>query len=618
MSRHPDRPDIKRYGQSIWVNLALLAIFIITTLLVLREVDVHTRAAALKNARAKAHIILKRNLATHEYFSSSLKPSVFKIAGDRISDNYFDPRWMSSTYALRHIHNIFRQDVDFINYYYKEASINARTPENEADPIEREFINRLNMDSSLDMEAGVRIINDEAFYVIMHRGETMQDTCLMCHSTPEQAPSDLVRAYGAERAFGRKPGKVISALSIKIPLADTLESARTLSFHLKGVFILALVLLLSTLAYIAHRFKRTNNALMHEITERTEMENILREKSHQLGERIKELNCLHQSSSLLNNADLGEEELLKKIIDLIPPAMQYPEHTGAIVRIEDIVHRTANYSDTTQSFKAPIYISGIQVGELVVCYSREFPRADSGPFLNEELQLMNDLAQLIGSAFERRIAQRRLNQSLFDKDRLMKDVHRRIKNNLSIIQSLLSLRLSETGDEEAKSFFIDSQNRVKSMSMIHDRLLRAEDISKLNAPEYIRSLVNALFHSYDKDPEKINITYELNEIELDVDTMIPLGLIVNELVSNAFKYAFPNDTEGLITIALSAQDTKTHTLSVMDNGIGLPDNFSLNNSQSLGIEIVSSLTSQINGHVEIIQQEGTTFRITFPGRPPMA
>ena len=172
---------------------------------------------ARNEATEKAMIILDRNLATHTYFSHQLKPVLFKDIEGKVDDKYFEPAWMSSTYAVREIDKYY-QSLSRKDYYYKEAAINARSPENEADPFEKDFIKKLNEFPDINEYSGVKTINGKPFFVVIRRGESMEKTCLRCHSTPEMAPADLVSLYGAERSFQRTLGEVVSAISIRIPL----------------------------------------------------------------------------------------------------------------------------------------------------------------------------------------------------------------------------------------------------------------------------------------------------------------------------------------------------------------------------------------------------------------
>jgi PAS domain S-box-containing protein len=204
-----------------------------------------------------------------------------------------------------------------------------------------------------------------------------------------------------------------------------------------------------------------------------------------------------------------------------------------------------------------------------------------------------------------------LRKALNEKDVLMKEIHHRVKNNLGVIQSLLSLQLHDVSDEKSRAYFKDARNRVKSMSMIHERLSRSEELSKMDLSEFIKSLANHLFQSSGLNPSKVKLDVNVPEITIDVETMMPCGLIINELVSNAFKYAFPDDRAGAVTIGLVVGKDNEITLSVKDDGVGISDDLNIYETKSLGLQIVSALTNQIQGNLELIKGHGTEIRITF-------
>ncbi len=205
-----------------------------------------------------------------------------------------------------------------------------------------------------------------------------------------------------------------------------------------------------------------------------------------------------------------------------------------------------------------------------------------------------------------------LKKALVGKDMLIKEVHHRVKNNLSVIQSLLNLQSMKIEDESTKGLFNESQNRVQAMSMIHERLYQSPDFTSVDFPEYVRSLVTLLYRNYKMDSSKVTLEIEVPEITLDIDTIIPCGLIINELVSNAFKYAFP---EGIGELYVGMEDHEgNNILVVKDDGIGLPGNVDINHTKSLGMQIVQALSNQLGGAPEIVRDKGTEFRIVINER----
>jgi len=208
---------------------------------------------ALVEAESKARIILDRNLAIHTYFTHQLKPKLFKLTNPIAPDEYFEPVWMSSTYAVREMDKYFRS-LSPADYYYKECAIDARSPDNEADAYERNFLEELNANPELIKHSGIRLLNNEPYFVSLRRGEVMEETCLRCHSTPDNAPGGLVRFYGPKRSFHRSVGDVVSAVSIRVPLSIAYAEANRFSLRLSGMLLGLLLALFAVQYWLSKRF----------------------------------------------------------------------------------------------------------------------------------------------------------------------------------------------------------------------------------------------------------------------------------------------------------------------------------------------------------------------------
>lgn len=230
------------FSLSMSLNIGMGLLFLLTALFISYKVRQEMRHYALNNAEVKAMILLDRSLATHRYFSEQLKPSVFSLTDAFRPAEYFDPCWMSSTYAVREIDKYFNEIGG--NYYYKECAINARSPENEADATEAAFLQELNQDPGLTVRSGVRKIDGELYYETIRRGETLDESCLRCHDTPDRAPAGLVEVYGPERSFDRRAGEVVSAVSIRVPLATAYAEADQLAGGLLLVLLAAFLVFL--------------------------------------------------------------------------------------------------------------------------------------------------------------------------------------------------------------------------------------------------------------------------------------------------------------------------------------------------------------------------------------
>jgi len=212
---------------------------------------------------------------------------------------------------------------------------------------------------------------------------------------------------------------------------------------------------------------------------------------------------------------------------------------------------------------------------------------------------------------ERIIAEKQLHDSLAEKEILLKEIHHRVKNNLQIISSLLTLQADFIKDDASREYFTDSQNRVKSMAIIHEKLYQTRDFANIDIKDYVTNLTLSLFKAYNINAELITIEVNISNISLDVDTAIPCGLIINELVSNSLKYAFTDGRKGNMTIKLIPIENDMLKLIVSDNGVGFPKNLNFRETPSLGLTLVNILSKQLNGQIELINENGTTFIVTF-------
>ncbi|WP_255503731.1 sensor histidine kinase [Methanothermobacter sp. KEPCO-1] len=198
---------------------------------------------------------------------------------------------------------------------------------------------------------------------------------------------------------------------------------------------------------------------------------------------------------------------------------------------------------------------------------------------------------------------------LREKEVLLREIHHRVKNNLQIISSLLNLQLSRIGDEELRKIVRESQGRIKAMAMIHEHLYQSESLERVNFREYVEKLVGDIIISHGVSVRK---DLEIEDIELDLDTAIPLGLLINELVTNSIKYAFP-EGRGTITIGMRKADGSVE-LVVADDGVGLPEDIDPSSTDTLGLKLVSLLTDQLNGKMTLDVEGGTKFSMVFRDR----
>jgi PAS domain S-box-containing protein len=208
--------------------------------------------------------------------------------------------------------------------------------------------------------------------------------------------------------------------------------------------------------------------------------------------------------------------------------------------------------------------------------------------------------------------QKALSSALATKEVLLKEVHHRVKNNLQIVSSLLTMQAESLQDADARRALQDSQERVQCMALIHERLNRDDAPDQLNFSEYVETLARDLFYSYGVNPDRIRLRFELEPVALSLSQAIPCGLILNELLTNSLKYAFPGERQGEIVVKLSCGKDKLAKLTVADDGVGLAADFDWKKSQSLGLRIMNILGRQLDGTVQREAGAGTVFSLMFP------
>ena len=209
-------------------------------------------------------------------------------------------------------------------------------------------------------------------------------------------------------------------------------------------------------------------------------------------------------------------------------------------------------------------------------------------------------------------AAEQIKASLREKEVLLTELHHRVKNNLQIISSFLNLQSGYIEDAKTLEILKAAENRVISMALVHEQLYLSQNLAQIDSASYIKQLASNLFGSYNINTDAIKFKINVDKILLVVNTAITCGLIINELISNALKYAFIEGQTGEVTINFQSSDRGKLILVVSDNGIGLPENFDWQKTESLGLQIVQALTNQLQGEIEIERNNGTEFRITFP------
>ncbi len=226
-----------------------------------------------------------------------------------------------------------------------------------------------------------------------------------------------------------------------------------------------------------------------------------------------------------------------------------------------------------------------------------------------ELTLANE--QLQKDIIERKRMEEQIKRSLGEKEMLLKEIHHRVKNNLQVISSLLKFQSGYVQHKEYVEMLKDSQNRIKSMALIHEQLYQSKDLANIHFHAYVKSLANSLFMSYGANIKKVALKTDISDVSLGIDTAIPCGLIINELISNSLKHAFPEDRRGQIKIVLRSGKDEIE-LIVSDNGVGIPEDLDFKETESIGLKLITNLAEkQLHGIIKLNRKKGTEFQILF-------
>jgi len=212
---------------------------------------------------------------------------------------------------------------------------------------------------------------------------------------------------------------------------------------------------------------------------------------------------------------------------------------------------------------------------------------------------------------ERKQVEEQIRKSLKEKEVLLQEIHHRVKNNMQVISSLINLQSEYVKDKESLEMFKESRDRILSMAFVHEKLYQSEDLTRIDFDDYIRSITKHLFRTYFLDPNAVRLNVNCSDVFLDINKAVPCGLIINELISNAFKHAFPEGRKGEITIGFHPDGDNRLTLVVSDNGVGFPEDIDISDTETLGLHLISILVTQLKGTLEVERDRGATFKITF-------
>jgi two-component sensor histidine kinase len=300
------------------------------------------------------------------------------------------------------------------------------------------------------------------------------------------------------------------------------------------------------------------------------------------------------------------QELKKSLTD-------YVRRTGLPLLVDENTHKKLMESGDvslvgTESkiwMGAPLKTPGSVIGVVVVQSYK-----DDTIYSARDMELLSYISEHIAMAINRKRADEKIKSSLREKDVLLKEIHHRVKNNMQIISSLLRLQSKEIQDKSTRKIFDVSQNRIRSIALIHETLYQSEDLSRIDFARYVKKLATHLISIYRPEGQGIDLKLDVKNAYLDINKAIPCGLIINELVSNALKHAFPQNRTGEIHLLLKSMDGACE-LEVKDTGVGFPEGINFRETNSLGLQIVNDLVEQLEGKMQLVRKGGTFFRITF-------
>ncbi len=232
-------------------------------------------------------------------------------------------------------------------------------------------------------------------------------------------------------------------------------------------------------------------------------------------------------------------------------------------------------------------------------------------FSEDDQHFLQAVANILALAIDRHRAETQIKESLHQKEILLREIHHRVKNNLQVISSLLALQEEHISDPGMRQVFKESQQRIRAMALLHQQLYKSASLASVEMVPYIQDLVSYLKRLYDTFEQGIAFETQLEDVSLEIDRAIPFGLLLNELISNALKYAFPHNRAGTIRIKLAKNECNQLVLMVSDNGVGLPAGIDIHQSTSMGLQLVSGLARQLDATLELDRKDGVSFKLVM-------
>jgi two-component sensor histidine kinase len=445
--------------------------------------------------------------------------------------------------------NIFERFLkQYPNYHIKFASLNPRNPINKADIIEKNIISHFQTDLASGQKwEGIVNRNGQDYFTVA-KSFPLKKACLKCHGDPIDAPKSLLIKYGSTNGFGMNVGD-ITMYSVGVPVTVTFNDIwqRTFSKHWPVMLLVIIFFIV-----ISGIFKK-----------------MVSEPIDLLSNAIRSFSK-GDYSTRVNLAKVGK---LKNLAD------SYNEMANQLS--DNISHR--------KKTEKQLLVQQMHLEDRVQERTKE---------LQEKISNLEE-------------AELEISSNLKEKEILLQEIHHRVKNNMTVVASLLKLQMNNTTNKETKIALQDSQNRIQTISLIHESLYRSDNLTTINMQTYLNQLSHAVHHGYDIN-KKASLKLNIENFSIGIKQASPLGLIVNELITNALKYAFPDNKDGEITLNLISNQENKAELTVSDNGVGIPEGFVLNDADSLGLKLVKAIAeNQLDGSIDMENKNGTKFTIKF-------
>ncbi len=348
---------------------------------------------------------------------------------------------------------------------------------------------------------------------------------------------------------------------------------------------------------------KLNDTLAVEVNERREAERALRESEaifHQMFEMSPHPMVIYDSNTILS-ANPSSARLYRSSSsnDLVGRCIWDLIHPDSLVESREKMDQMVENREAVQIAELKLFAKDSTVLDVEIV---------SLPIVYEGLPCVLTIGRDITEA---KRAEERLIASLQEKEILLREIHHRVKNNIQVISSLLRLQSRYTGNQSLEDVFSESQNRLMTMALIHEKLYESKDLTRIDFQAYIDSLTWHLFQVFGISKNQITFLKNTERVLLPLDIAIPCGLLINEILSNSLKHAFPEGSKGLIELSLVSLNGAAE-LTISDNGIGLPWPIESKDFQSLGMHLIQTLVRQLKGHVTVRTSGGTSFHIKFP------